>query len=99
MSCIYYGNQEGLTYNKREHVFPASLGCKTMLPKGWVSDQANELFSPMEEILTRRSLISTERALFGPGKRGSLAPQKAAQSDVCVLVWTKRETAFLVIWR
>lgn len=84
MSCIYYGNQEGLTYNKREHVFPASLGCKTMLPKGWVSDQANELFSPMEEILTRRSLISTERALFGPGKRGSLAPQKAAQSDVCV---------------
>lgn len=84
MSCIYYGNQEGLTYNKREHVFPASLGCKTMLPKGWVSDQANELFSPMEEILTRRSSISTERALFGPGKRGSLAPQKAAQSDVCV---------------
>lgn len=84
MSCIYYGNQEGLTYNKREHVFPASLGCKTMLPKGWVSDQANELFSPMEEILTRRSLISTERALFGPGKRGSLTTKNAAQSDVCV---------------
>lgn len=51
MSCIYYGNQEGLTYNKREHVFPASLGCKTMLPKGWVSDQANEFFLKWKMIL------------------------------------------------
>lgn len=98
MSCIYYGNQEGLTYNKREHVFPASLGCKTMLPKGWVSDQANELFSPMEEILTRRSSISTERALFGPGK-GALLRHKKRLKAMCVLVWTKSETAFSAIWR
>lgn len=68
MSCIYYGNQEGLTYNKREHVFPASLGCKTMLPKGWVSDQANEFFSKMEDDFTHRSLIAMDRAFWGRGR-------------------------------
>ena len=47
--CIYYGDMPGLTYNKREHIFPAGLGGKAMLPKGYVSDQANELFSPKSQ--------------------------------------------------
>lgn len=84
MPCIYYGEQEGLTYNKREHVFPASLGCKTMLPRGWVSDQANEFFSKMEDDFTHRSLIAMDRAFWGPGQRGSLSVKKAAKTDVCI---------------
>ena len=46
--CIYLGNCEDLTYQKQEHVFPAGLGGKRMLDHGVVSDQANNLFSPME---------------------------------------------------
>lgn len=84
MSCIYYGDRPGLTYNKREHVIPASLGCTTMLPRGWVSDQANEFFSRMEDDLMHRSVISINRNFFGPGQRGSLSEKKAAQSDVSV---------------
>ena len=85
MPCIYYGDRNDLTYEKREHVFPASLGCTTVLPRGWVSDQANEFFSPMEDHFVHRSvMVSLDRAMFGPGQRGSLSPQKAAQSDVSV---------------
>ena len=84
MPCIYYGNRKNLTYKKREHVFPASLGCTTTLPQGWVSDQANEFFSRMEDDLIHRSVISMDRNFFGPGQRGSLSKKKAAQSDVSV---------------
>ena len=83
--CIYYGDMPKLTYNKQEHIFPAGLGGKTMLPKGYVSDQANELFSPLEAKLMHDSLLSISRSLFGPGKRGSLNPQKASKSKICVL--------------
>lgn len=81
--CIYYGNIPGLTYEKREHIFPAGLGGKTMLPKGYVSDQANELFSPLELGLMHNSTISIMRSMEGPGKRGSLNPQKASTSEIC----------------
>ena len=83
--CIYYGDMPELTYNKREHIFPAGLGGKAMLPKGYVSDQANELFSPLEAKLMHDSLLSVSRSLLGPGKRGSLNPQKASKSKICVL--------------
>ena len=95
MSCIYYGDRPGLTYNKREHVIPASLGCTTMLPRGWVSDQANEFFSPMEDDFVHRSvMVSIDRAMFGPGQRGSLSEKKAAQSDVSVALDTKGNKVF-----
>ncbi len=81
--CIYYGDTHGLTYKKREHIFPAGLGGKTMLPKGYVSDQANELFSPLELNLMHSSIISLIRAMEGPGKRGSLKPQNASTSEIC----------------
>ena len=45
MSCIYYLNKENLTYNKKEHIFPATIGGIETLPVGYVSDQANEYFS------------------------------------------------------
>lgn len=82
--CIYLGNSENLTYQKQEHVFPAGLGGKRMLDHGVVSDQANELFSPMELKLMRHSLIAFERMMYGPGKRGSHNPAKAAKSAVNV---------------
>lgn len=82
--CIYLGNEENLTYKKQEHVFPAGLGGKQMLAHGIVSDQANELFSPLELKLMRHSLISFERMMYGPGKRGSLSPAKASRSAVNV---------------
>ena len=95
MSCIYYGDRPGLTYKKREHVIPAYLGCTTMLPKGWVSDQANEFFSPMEDDFVHRSvMVSIDRAMFGPGQRGSLSEKKAAQSDVSVALDTKGNKVF-----
>lgn len=81
--CIYYGDAPGLTYEKREHIFPAGLGGKMMLPTGYVSDQANELFSPLELKLMRNSTISLIRFMEGPGKRGSLSPQKASSSTIC----------------
>lgn len=83
--CIYYGDILGLTYKKREHIFPAGLGGKMMLPKGYVSDQANELFSPLEAALMHNSLLSTTRALLGPGKRGSFNSKKTSKSKVSVL--------------
>lgn len=82
--CIYLGDIENLTYRKQEHVFPAGLGGKRMLDHGVVSDQANELFSPMELKLMRQSLISFERMMYGPGKRGSHNPAKASKSAVNV---------------
>lgn len=82
--CIYFGNSPTLTYIKQEHVFPAGLGGKQKLPNGYVSDQANELFSPMELQLMRQSLISFDRMMFGPGDRGSLRANKASKSLVTV---------------
>lgn len=82
--CIYLGNSENLTYQKQEHVFPAGLGGKRVLDHGIVSDQANELFSPMELKLMRHSLIAFERMMYGPGKRGSHNPAKASKSAVNV---------------
>ena len=82
--CIYLGSGENLTYQKQEHVFPAGLGGKQMLDHGIVSDQANERFSPMELKLMRHSLIAFERMMYGPGKRGSHNPSKAAKSAVNV---------------
>lgn len=82
--CIYLGDSSELTYKKQEHIFPAGLGGKQKLPNGMVSDKANEIFSPLELILMRQSPLSIDRMMIGPGKRGSLSPQKASKSRVTV---------------
>lgn len=74
--CIYLGDGENLTYNGQEHIFPASLGGKKMLPKGYVSDQANNYFSAIEGDITHNSLIAGGRMLYGPGKRGGDKPSE-----------------------
>lgn len=83
--CIYYGDNSSLTYQKQEHIFPAGLGGVQMLPKGYVSDQANNLFSPLEGKLMHDSAISLMRAVYGPGKRGSLRPKKASKTKIVAL--------------
>lgn len=82
--CIYLGDNPALTYDKQEHVFPAGLGGIQKLAHGIVSDQANELFSPMEYKLLHHSTLSVYRAMIGPGKRGKLDPKRTAKSQVCV---------------
>lgn len=46
--CTYLSEQDDLTYKNQEHIFPAGLGGTGMLPRGYVSDQANALFSPLD---------------------------------------------------
>lgn len=72
-NCIYLSDKNNkLTYKKREHVISAGIGGRRMLPIGYVSDQANELFSKYELKCLRYSPLAIERARYGPGKRGSL---------------------------
>lgn len=78
--CIYFGDAPGLTYKKREHIFPAGLGGTVTLPQGWVSDQANNFFSSMEDKLMHDSLLALDRYFFGPGDRRG----KASKSNVTV---------------
>lgn len=74
MSCIYYSNKDNLTYNKKEHIFPATIGGIETLPIGYVSDQANEYFSKFESNLVTSSFIGLEKSFWGPGERGKNVP-------------------------
>lgn len=69
--CIYYKERDDLVVPKsQEHIFPAFLGGKTKLPLGYVSDEANKLFSPLEKRVSVNSIVGVERMMEGPGKRG-----------------------------
>ena len=71
-TCIYlFSKKPELTYKTQEHVITAGIGGRRTLPKGYVSDQANEMFSKFELMCLRYSPLQIERARFGPGKRGS----------------------------
>lgn len=69
MECIYYKNKNKLTFKGQEHIFPAGLGGIKKLPKDYVSQEANNYFSKLENYLMHGSLITMHRALFGPSKR------------------------------
>lgn len=70
--CIYYKNRTDLNMAvNREHIFPAFLGGMTRLPLGYVSDEANAFFSPIEKKFSMSSIIAIERMSYGPGKRGT----------------------------
>ena len=88
--CIYFGNDNKLTYETREHILPAALGCHTKLEKGVVSDQANRYFSPIERDVIEHSFIQMPRIIQGPGKRGKLSPQHATTSEVSVIRFCDR---------
>lgn len=82
-ACIYLCNSKtDLLYKKQEHVIPASLGGKAKLPRGMVSDQANELFSKYEMVAVRNTFLSINRNNNGPGKRGSLSVKKVKSPQI-----------------
>lgn len=83
--CIYLGNNSELTYETREHIIPAALGCCTKLKQGMVSDQANKFFSSIERNVLERSFLQIPRIIQGPGKRGKLSPKYAITSEVSVI--------------
>lgn len=90
--CIYFGNtKKALSYSKQEHVIPASLGGKMKLPRGVVSDQANELFSKYEMKAVRNTFLSINRNNNGPGKRGSLSVKKVASPQINLFEVVKNE--------
>lgn len=74
--CIYFKDGvANLSYTKQEHAIPAGLGGITKLPHGYVSNEANEIFSPYELKALRNSFLSINRNNNGPGRRGSLNVQ------------------------
>lgn len=84
-ACIYLPDNEELTYKKREHIISAGIGGRKKLPRGYVSDQANELFSKCELSCLRYSPLMIERSRFGTGKRGSLNINSIDVPDVLSL--------------
>ena len=75
--CIYYKNRMGLTFNKREHIFPKAIGGIERLDAGVVSDQANEFFANNLEVKTlRTSEIFIGRIANGYNKKPSKEKQK-----------------------
>lgn len=70
--CIYLfkHNKEPLTYASREHIFPAAIGGKIKLEKGFVSDQANNLFSQEFERDVSQNYFKMHRQFLKIGKRG-----------------------------
>ena len=80
-----------VTFLKKEHIFPKCIGGVNTLEKGVVSDQANELFSPLEKSFVRNSpIIYMSRALIGPqgrkkhDKKDSVMIMKADNGEYCL---------------
>lgn len=84
MMCIYYKDRNDLTYDNREHIFSQAVGGMKKLPQGYVSDQANILFSKMELTAFRRSFIALNRMIIGPGKEGSVANKLTSPVSIIV---------------
>lgn len=78
--CIYSKKTDSeATFNTQEHIFPASLGGLSKLPKGYVSDEVNNKFSGELELdFTKESLVSICRQFEGPGSRGNITNSKKA---------------------
>lgn len=67
--CIYFSDQDDLTYKNQEHIFPAGLGGIGMLPRGYVSDQANALFSPLRAQNSIKSQYTRQATIYLPETR------------------------------
>jgi len=83
--CIYTKMDDtNATFKSGEHIFLAAIGGKRKLPVSYVSHEINNLFSKIELQFSRESVIALNRALQGPGKRGSLEANNASESKVCL---------------
>jgi len=90
-NCIYFCDKHrGLTYKNSEHIISAAIGGRRTLPKGYVSNQANNSFSKYELDCMRYSPLFIERAKLGPGKRGSFNINRIDDPDVLSLEPLKR---------
>lgn len=81
--CIY--RKEYLKSDKVEHIVPAGLGGTLTLPKGYVSDEVNELFSKWEAKALRNSLVGGIRNYIGPGHRGKMTISKKLNPHINIL--------------
>ena len=91
--CIYTGKDETQAHFKnQEHIIPACIGGMQRLPKGYVSDEINILFSGLELKLARNSPITLPRMFVGPGKRGSRNPKRRGGASKMVSVMQSNET-------
>lgn len=90
--CIYTKKDETQAhFENREHIIPACIGGMKKLEQGYVSDEANALFSGMELRFARESPVSTVRMFVGPGKRGSHNPRKKGGAGKKVSVMQSHE--------
>lgn len=90
--CIYIGKDETQAHFKnQEHIIPACIGGMQRLPKGYVSDEVNTLFSALELKLARNSPITLPRMFVGPGKRGSHNPKRRGGASKIVSVMKSNE--------
>lgn len=84
--CIYLTEaSENLKYNSEEHIIPAGLGGMQKLPKGYVSDKINNMFSKYELKAMRNSLLTGNRMKHGPGKRGNQNVKKQRNHKIQLL--------------
>lgn len=82
--CIYKKSSEG-RFEKREHIIPAFVGGLQTLEQGMVSDEVNELFSKLEYRVSLDSLITVNRMILGPGKRGKQSSKKGSHHKIGVM--------------
>lgn len=93
-NCIYFCDKHrGLTYKNSEHIISSAIGGRRTLPKGYVSNQANNFLSKYELACMRYSPLFIERAKLGPGKRGSFNINKIDDPDILALEPIKRNSS------
>lgn len=66
--CIYTGaDSAGAHFSSAEHIFPECIGGVHCLPKGWVSDEANNALSRLELTFARENpLVAIQRMFLPP---------------------------------
>lgn len=83
--CIYSLEKlDNMAFSSQEHVIPAAIGGRNRLPRGYVSDATNNMFSELERSFAREAM-AIPRMIVGPGKRGSLTTRKATISKISVM--------------
>lgn len=67
--CIYTKeNDTEAHFRNQEHIIPACIGGMQKLPKGYVSDEVNTLFSALELKLARKFTNYTSSYVYRSGK-------------------------------
>ena len=90
--CIYTGKDDSQAhFVNQEHIIPACIGGMKRLPKGYVSDEANALFSGLVVKLARNSPVTLMRMFVGPGKRGSHNPKRRGGASKMISVMKSNE--------